>query len=130
MQTLVSYAFGTLSPASVQDVQGRGMRIGNDRWAVVFSKPYVSTGVDQATFSDGQTTDMAVAVWNGSEGDRNGRKSVSQFVTLSISPSDMAGTGNGGSTSGSLIAASGIFVVVAGLGAAFAAYGYRQGRSS
>ena len=39
VQNLVSRAFGTLSTANVQDVDGKGVRV-NDGWAVVFSREY------------------------------------------------------------------------------------------
>lgn len=83
VQNLVAQAFGTLSPAADQAVTGKGAWR-NGEWSVVFTRPFTSTAADQATFAEGTATSMAVAVWNGSQGDRAGQKTVSQFVTLSL----------------------------------------------
>jgi complex iron-sulfur molybdoenzyme family reductase subunit gamma len=86
VQNLVAQAFGTLSPAADQVVTGQGVwRDG--QWSVVFARRFAGSDVSQAEFAPGVSTNMAVAVWNGSQGERSGQKSVSQFVTLSISPS-------------------------------------------
>jgi hypothetical protein len=85
VQTLVAQLFGTLSPASSQNVQGKGVH--NDgRWAVVFSREFESADQEQAAFGVDTTTDIAFAVWDGSNDERNGRKSVSGFVKLFVSP--------------------------------------------
>jgi complex iron-sulfur molybdoenzyme family reductase subunit gamma len=123
VQTLVSRAFGTLSPANVQDVAGKGERVG-DGWAVVFSRDYNGSDADQAGFSSGTTTDMAVAVWNGSEGDRNGRKSVSQFVTLKVSAVELPQKHETNLMVIGLAIAS--IVALSGMGAAIAAYGVKE----
>jgi hypothetical protein len=123
VQTLVSHAFGTLSPANVQDVAGKGERVG-DGWAVVFSRDYNGSDADQAGFSSGTTTDMAVAVWNGSEGDRNGRKSVSQFVTLKVSAVELPQKHETNLMVIGLAIAS--IVALSGMGAAIAAYGVKE----
>lgn len=123
VQTLIAFAFGTLAPAGVQEVEGKGVRTGNG-WAVVFSRPFASRA-GQANFASGQRTDLAVAIWNGSEGDRNGQKSVSQFARLSI-----ASTGATQGTNVTLVAllAVGVFVGLTGLGAAVAIYGLNEGK--
>lgn len=81
VQNLVATGFGTLGPAPEVAVSGRGVYQG-DGWAVVFRRPFSAAGPDQPSFSVGQQTDLALAVWNGSKGDRNGMKSVSSFVRL------------------------------------------------
>jgi hypothetical protein len=123
VQTLDSRTFGTLSPANVQDVAGNGVRIG-DNWAVVFARPYTGSDFDQATFVDGKQTDMAIAVWNGSEGDRNGRKQVSQFVTLKIAASSMPGASESHQTA--FILAGVALVGLVALGIGIGAYGIRE----
>lgn len=123
VQTLVSQTFGTLSIANVQDVRGQGAW-NNGTWAVVFTRAYTGADASQAAFTDGATTDMAFAVWNGSEGDRNGRKSVSAFVRLTISGTDL-GAGGGDNTLAIALAVAllgGTIVIGAGL----AIYGYRE----
>lgn len=121
VQTLISRTFGTLSPANVQDVAGKGARVG-DGWAVVFTRAYGGTDFDQAEFSAGMTTDMAIAVWNGSEDDRNGRKAVSQFVTLKISGAVAEEGGHG------LVVALAVISLVGltALGIGLAAYGMKE----
>ncbi len=123
VQTLVSHTFGTLSPAVTQDVQGKGAYV-DGRWAVVFTRNLGGADSDQASFSRGATTDMAFAVWNGSEGDRNGRKSVSQFVRLSLSGTEIV---NEQSNAWVLALAAGLLAGAVGLGAALAWVGTREG---
>jgi hypothetical protein len=83
VQNLVARAFGTLSPAAEQRVTGKGVWR-NGVWSVVFTRPFAGGADDQAEFAVGKSTSLAVAVWNGSQGDRAGQKNVSQFVTLSV----------------------------------------------
>jgi complex iron-sulfur molybdoenzyme family reductase subunit gamma len=126
-QTLMAQAFGTLTPAATQDVRGKGV-YEDGRWSVVFARQFGGADADQASFGAGTRTDMAVAVWNGSEGDRNGQKSVSTFVTLAISGANVPTSAG---TSWALVfTAIGVLVVAAGLGLALATYGYREGRAS
>lgn len=125
VQTLVSRAFGTLTPADVQDVTGKSERADNG-WAVVFSRAYNGSNADQAGFSAGTTTDMAVAVWNGSEGDRNGRKSVSQFITLKVSSVELPQ--REGTSRLVTVLALGALAGLSGLGIALAAYGVKESK--
>ena len=80
---LTAQAFGTLAPTAGQLTRGIG-QWANGRWSVVFARDLTTTADDEAALGGGVTTDMAVAVWDGSQGDRNGQKVVSQFITLSI----------------------------------------------
>ena len=84
VQQLVAQAFGTLTPATDQDVQGLGVHR-DGRWTVVVVRPFASANPGLTAFQVGDTTDMAVAVWNGSQRERNGQKAVSQFMRLAIS---------------------------------------------
>ncbi|MCA9825532.1 MAG: hypothetical protein KC482_03795 [Dehalococcoidia bacterium] len=127
IQTLIAQAFGTLSPAGAQDVAGQGSYEGG-KWAVVFSRPFAAAAEDQAEFASGTTTDMAVAIWNGSEGDRNGQKSTSTFVTLRLGS---ALAGGGGDNDGVIIALGlAVFFGVTALGIGLALYGYADSRRS
>lgn len=125
VQTLIAQAFGTLTPSGTQDASGKGV-YANGKWAVVFSRPFAGKDPDQANFAASTRTDMAIAVWNGSEGDRNGRKSVSTFLTLSIANAAVPGTG--GANTKYLFWGLGLLVAVTAIGAGLAAYGYREGR--
>lgn len=80
---LTAEAFGTLAPTAGQLTRGIG-QWANDRWSVVFARDLTTTADDEAALGGGVTTDMAVAVWDGSQGDRNGQKAVSKFIMLSI----------------------------------------------
>ncbi len=127
VQTLVSQTFGTLTAATTQDVKGNGVyKDGN--WAVVFERAYTGADGNQAAFADGAKTDMAFAVWNGSEGDRNGRKSVSQFVQLSIMGGDAPGSG--GTNKLTVFMAIGLLLGLSGLGVALATGGSRMAERS
>lgn len=122
VQDLVARAFGTLSPAPDQLVAGHG-GYENGRWYVVFRRSFEGLGPDQAGFSDGGTTDMAVAVWDGSQDERDGRKSVSQFLRLQIMPGTTAD--DDGLMIGLAIA---VFVGLTAIGVGVAVYGLREGR--
>lgn len=91
VQNLVARSFGTIGPAREQPVTGRGA-YEDGHWLVVLTRPYPSIGEDQPTFASNQITDIAFAAWNGSHGDRNGKKQVSQFVRLAFSQ-DSASSG-------------------------------------
>ena len=125
VQTLVSQTFGTLSPSTDQDVAGQGV-YKDGKWAVVFQRGYEAKNPQQAKFGNGTRTDMAFAVWNGSEGDRNGRKSVSQFVTLSVA--DAATPGSSRTNTTAMVWAGVMLVGVSGIGIAIGAVGYRQAK--
>ena len=84
VQNLVAQAFGTITLASDQSVNGQGVWRDGE-WSVVFARPFDGADPGQASFTSSVATNLAVAVWNGSQGDRGGQKTVSQFVTLSMS---------------------------------------------
>lgn len=83
VQNLVAQGFGTLEPAADQPVSGTG-RWEDNRWSVVLARPFDAGADTQPTFTTSGEIDVAFAVWNGSEEDRNGQKSVSSFVRLSL----------------------------------------------
>ncbi|HZJ07817.1 MAG TPA: ethylbenzene dehydrogenase-related protein [Nocardioidaceae bacterium] len=90
VQDLVAQGFGTLGPAEHQAVAGRGLYGGSNEsghWAVVLARGFQAPGEGQPAFKVGERTDIAFAVWNGIEGDRDGIKSVSEFATLVVSRS-------------------------------------------
>ncbi len=84
IENLVAASFGTLTTADLQDVAGKGVWK-DGRWRVVFSRP-LTTARDYPSLGSGDQTNIAFAVWDGSKGNRNGLKSVSQFMTLQVSP--------------------------------------------
>lgn len=80
---LTARAFGTLTATETQLTRGSGTWE-DGVWSVVFERDLPVSADDEAALGGGTTTDMAVAVWDGARGDRDGQKSVSQFVKLSI----------------------------------------------
>lgn len=83
VQNLIAQGFGTLSPAIEQTTAGSGV-YADGGWQVVITRELRAADPDQATFAVGSTSDIAFAVWDGDNGDRNGQKSISQFLRLSI----------------------------------------------
>jgi complex iron-sulfur molybdoenzyme family reductase subunit gamma len=83
IENLVAAGFGTLTTADVQDVVGSGgWRDG--RWRALFARDLAGSAEGLATFAVGETTQVAFAVWDGGSGDRNGQKSLAQFIDLSL----------------------------------------------
>jgi hypothetical protein len=83
VEDLVAGGFGSLTsePASGQNVQGFGTWE-NNRWHVIFSRDLTSQEADDVSFTAGQVMSIAFAAWDGSNGERNGQKSTSQWVSL------------------------------------------------
>ena len=81
IEDLVAEGFGTLTTAETQEVLGRGEWRDN-QWRVVFSRS-LSPGESQlARFDTTTATPVAFAVWDGGAGDRNGQKSIAQFIDV------------------------------------------------
>lgn len=85
VENLVAGGFGTLTsePPSNQNVQGDGVWA-NDRWRVIFTRELSSPSPDNVTLAPGKVYSIAFAAWDGSNGERNGQKSVSQWVSLQL----------------------------------------------
>ncbi len=80
---------GTLTPKPAQNVQGRGLW-NNGTWQVVFKRSLNIADPEQdADFNTLRR--VAFAVWNGANGDRGGRKSISHdWAALEIMPAEGA----------------------------------------
>jgi mono/diheme cytochrome c family protein len=79
--------FGTLTaqPASGQNVSGKGIwRDG--AWSVVLVRALRSREPADVIFAVGKPTPVALAVWDGQNRDRNGRKLVSNWRQLILEP--------------------------------------------
>lgn len=80
---LVAIRVGTVTPREAQEVEGRGFWK-EGRWRVVFKRSLMPNHPEQAvSFKPGKKL-SAFAVWDGSSGDRGGRKSISELVELRI----------------------------------------------
>jgi DMSO reductase family type II enzyme heme b subunit len=84
VENLVAAGIGSLTPqpSSSQNVGGKGVWAANE-WKVVFVRSLEPAGEGDARLSDG--VPIAFAVWNGSEGDRNGIKAFSTWYRLGLS---------------------------------------------
>jgi hypothetical protein len=85
VDNLVAAGFGTLTPDPATDVQGWGAwRDGT--WRVVFERPLQVGRQGNVELGADDRTDVAFAVWDGAVGERDGMKSVANFVVLDVSP--------------------------------------------
>lgn len=87
IEDATAHGFGTLKsqPPASQNVQGRGVwRDGF--WNVVFIRDLKSADKDDVKFAAGKSVPVAFAVWNGEQGDRNGRKVISNWYQLILEP--------------------------------------------
>ena len=121
VDNLLAGVYGTLTNAEDQMVQGAGAwRDG--KWRVIFARD-MSVDGEYTQFEHSQSNNLAFAVWDGANEDRDGMKSVSQFLTLEVS-SDIAKAGDGGLPIWAIV-----LIVAGGLGVAAAvggAYALRQ----
>ena len=68
-------------PIAQQNVTGKG--VWNDGfWHVVFVRDLKSPDLDDVKFAPGTTVPVALAIWNGEQHDRNGRKMISNWYQL------------------------------------------------
>ncbi len=86
-EDLVAQGFGTLTagPRADQAVDARGV-YGTGTYRVVFRRSLAARGEAAVAFAPGQTVAVAFAVWNGSAGDRDGKKSVTIWQDLWLEP--------------------------------------------
>lgn len=124
VQTLSARAFGELATLAQQDVQGLGTH-SKDGWAVVFTRQFATANPGHAAFAASTATDVAVAVWDGSKDERNGQKSVSQFITMQIGAAPAFEDDSVNMPV--ILLAVGLFIGVAGIGIGLAVYGAREG---
>lgn len=76
----------TTKPEMYQNLRGKGVWQ-NGKWTVVMFQPAAKDkNQDQSSplFMPGDTMNVAIAVWNGSQQDRNGMKSISNWTQLKI----------------------------------------------
>ena len=81
---LVAKMPGTITHKNAQVVQGRGSW-DNGVWHVTFRRSLKSLAPEaDAAFTAAEPRFVAFAVWNGANGDRGGRKSISDWLELQI----------------------------------------------
>jgi hypothetical protein len=86
-EDLSAQGFGTLRarPRTDQSVQARGV-YATGAYRVLFLRPLAGRGNGAAGLAPGTTIPVAFAVWNGSAGDRDGKKSVTIWQELVLEP--------------------------------------------
>ena len=84
-EDLVAQGFGTLRarPRADQTVDARGV-YSTSSYRVIFRRSFKPSGEGGVRFQPGTTVPVAFAVWNGSAGDRDGKKSVTIWQDLEI----------------------------------------------
>jgi mono/diheme cytochrome c family protein len=84
-EDLVAQGFGTLRarPMADQSVAAKGV-YGTDSYRVVFRRALASRSDGGVSLTPGSTVSAAFAVWNGSAGDRDGKKSVTIWQRMEI----------------------------------------------
>ena len=81
VDVLMAEGFGTLTHQSSMDVKGNGVWH-NGRWKVVFSKRM--NGKDGVVFIKGKSLFIAFAIWDGSNMERDGQKSITTWYRLKV----------------------------------------------
>ena len=76
VEDLNAVGFGTLTSQAHQDVKGNGVWK-DGSWHVLITRPLTTADTSDVQFIPGDDTVFNVAVWNGSEGDKDGQKSIS-----------------------------------------------------
>ena len=86
-EDLTAQGVGTLRarPRADQAVQARGL-YGTGTYRVVFRRALQGQGEQAVTLVPGHTVPISFAVWNGSAGDRDGKKSVTIWQDLVLGP--------------------------------------------
>ena len=85
VEDLNAKGFGTLTSQGPdgQNVKGKGVWQ-DGRWSVVFIQTLTSQEKSDVVLRLGMTVPVAFAVWDGSLGDRNGQKAVTNWYRLTI----------------------------------------------
>jgi mono/diheme cytochrome c family protein len=86
-EDLKAQGFGTLKarPRPEQGVSAKGI-YGTGSYRVVLWRSLAAQGEQSVELTPGQTVPVAFAVWNGSAGDRDGKKSVTIWQDLRLAP--------------------------------------------
>ena len=81
---LMAIRVGTITPKEMQNIQGRGLWK-DGIWRVVFRRSFRAPDPElDAVFELAEKRLCAFAVWDGKNGDRGGRKSISDWVELEV----------------------------------------------
>jgi len=120
---LAAQRAGSLTPKDRQIVQGRG-QWQEGTWTVVLKRSLKTTDTEQDCQFPWGSCPVSFAVWDGDQGDRGARKSLSEWVILDIraaSSGSPAGQGRSDGRAGGNVEATGL-----GDGASVAVKSHRQ----
>jgi hypothetical protein len=86
-EDLLAQGFGTLRarPEAGPDLVARGV-YATGTYRVMFRRPLAGEGKGAVRIEPGEAIPVAFAVWNGSAGDRDGKKSVTIWQELRLAP--------------------------------------------
>lgn len=129
VENLVALGYGTLTTSDVQNVDGTGAWQGG-KWRALFVRDFAATGDGLAQFAVGDTTSIAFAVWDGGVGERDGIKSVANWIDLTIGTQTAPIVEDGGDDKTDLAMWSLVIVLVVGVLAAVGASAYVLRRGS
>jgi hypothetical protein len=82
VEELVAEGYGTITSQAQQRAEGRGV-FTNGRWDVAIVVP-MAGGENQANLHPGDTSRVALAVWEGAKGDRGARKQWADWIALEL----------------------------------------------
>jgi hypothetical protein len=83
VQDLVAEGFGSLTPQPTQKAHGSASHDGSG-WRVVITRPLAGGEGSAASLAPGSSTQLAVAIWDGSAGEVGARKSWAGWVPLEV----------------------------------------------
>jgi cytochrome b558/566 subunit A len=85
VEDLNAGGFGSLTAqtAAGQNVQGSGGWV-DGRWRVIFMRDLTSAEAEDVSFAADKVYSIAFAAWDGANGERNGEKSTSQWLSLQL----------------------------------------------
>lgn len=101
VEDLIAGSFGSLTsqPADMQNVLGHGEFV-DGKWRVIFVRDLQSPVAVDAQFENDQVYQMAFAAWDGTNEERNGQKSTSQWISLQLGDVATASTTTGAASVG------------------------------
>ena len=109
VEKLTAEGFGTLKTSVEQDGEAQGV-MDQGLWRVVIAVPRVQKAF---TLEQGQVLPLGFAVWDGSRGERNGRKAFSLWNELTLGESErISNTTLVGAAGAALALATGVAVVI------------------
>ncbi len=82
IEDLNAEGFSTLTTQDQQDVLGKGVWR-NKVWRIVLMRPLTNSDPQDVQFR--HSVQMAIAVWNGANRERNGQKGISPWILLRLS---------------------------------------------